>query len=224
MEHVKAKEVTENRKTGPVSATYVTQDSCPDCPFKGNGCYAEAGPTGITTNNLNKAEPLTPEEIAQLEAEAIDSLTGRQDLRLHIVGDCKTDQAALIVSSAMKRHRKKKGKTAWTYTHAWRDVNHDSWQGENILASVESEEQIAEANAKGYACAIVVPKFERDKAYKLGDHKLIPCLYQTKGTQCIDCRLCMNTEALRRTGYSIAFEPHGTRKKKVFMQLDMVNN
>ena len=51
----RAIETTENSKTGPVSVTYAAQGSCPDeCVFKGSGCYAETGPTGIITNRLNK--------------------------------------------------------------------------------------------------------------------------------------------------------------------------
>jgi hypothetical protein len=38
-----------------VSATYVSQQSCPDdCPLLGNGCYAETGNVGIHTNRLNR--------------------------------------------------------------------------------------------------------------------------------------------------------------------------
>ena len=45
---VVAVEVSGNRKLGPVSATYVSQRSCPrDCPFLGRGCYAEWGHTGV---------------------------------------------------------------------------------------------------------------------------------------------------------------------------------
>ena len=221
----RAIETTENSKTGPVSVTYAAQGSCPDdCVFKGSGCYAETGPTGIITNRLNKQSgDADPVAIATEEAEAIDSLTGRNDLRVHVVGDCKSNQTAEIVSKAMQRHRRKRGRKAWTYTHAWRNVDRSSWGSESVLASVETPAEIAEAQALGYATAIVVEKFESDKIYRLDGHKIVPCLAQTKGTQCIDCGLCMNAEALARTKTSIAFEVHGISKKKMLIQLEIKN-
>lgn len=221
----KAIENSENSKTGPVSATYASQGSCPDdCVFRGQGCYAEAGLVNIQTIALNK-EGLEsePEAIARQEAESIAKLTGRNDLRVHVVGDCKTAESANILAEAMRKHRKKRGKAAWTYTHAWKAVPAKEWQGESVLASVETAGEIIEARAQGYASAIVVEKFARDKIYTIDGQKVIPCLFQTKGTQCVDCRLCMNSEALRRTNTSIAFEAHGASKKKVLVQLEIKN-
>ena len=69
----RAIETTENSKTGPVSVTYAAQGSCPDdCVFKGSGCYAETGPTGIITNRLNKQSgDADPVAIATEEAEKL---------------------------------------------------------------------------------------------------------------------------------------------------------
>jgi len=51
-----AVEVSDNKKIGPMSATYVSQESCPgDCPHMGNGCFAELGVMAIHTSRLNGA-------------------------------------------------------------------------------------------------------------------------------------------------------------------------
>ena len=220
---VKAVEISENKKTGLVSATYASQNSCPDdCPFYRNGCYAEFGPTGIHTRKISSSHIVSSIEIAKAEAEAIRGLSGRFDLRVHVVGDCADDDSANIVSTAMAEHKAKHDCEAWTYTHAWRDVSSRSWNNQNVLASVESIADIKKARRREYAAAIVVAKFKSDKLYIEDGEKLLPCPNQTRGVQCVDCRLCMKTEHLRNNDISIAFEAHGAGEKKVRLALETV--
>lgn len=207
-----------NGKLGPMSATYVSQDSCsPDCPHKDNGCFTESGVMAIHTGRLNRATAgESPEELALLEALAIDGLSGRMDLRVHVVGDCRTPTAATIVAAAMKRHRKKRDRAAWTYTHSWRDIPVKSWLGESVLASVETARAAKQAMRAGYPAALVVVDFEgHTKAYRKDGVKLLPCKEQVDGTQCIDCLWCSQGEALLRTGTVIGFLAHGTKRKNV---------
>jgi len=214
---------SSNRKLGPVAATYAAQTSCPtDCVFFGSGCYAEGGPMGaFVTRPLNKAAreiPHTPEDVARAEAEKIDALDvvpGRA-LRLHVVGDCKTDESARILSAASERYMERGGGKVWTYTHAWRTVDRVSWGRVSVLASCETPMDILLAETRGYATSIVVEEFEDEKAYWLWEHepptvpvKIIPCPAQTKGVHCDTCGLCMNDERLRLEGLTIAFAVHG---------------
>jgi hypothetical protein len=39
--------VSSNGKVGPIPVSTTEKASCPFCPFKGNGCYAEAGPLAL---------------------------------------------------------------------------------------------------------------------------------------------------------------------------------
>lgn len=217
-----AVEISQNVKTGFVSATYASQKSCDsDCPFLGKGCYAEHGYANVTTQRLNKDADDDLIAIAQEEAALIDGLSGKFDLRVHVVGDCKTDDTATIVASAMKRHRRKKGRKAWTYTHAWRKVAKASWLGESVLASCETPNEVLQAKEKGYAAAIVVEKFEREKLYEKDGIRLLPCPNQTsRKLTCADCGICMNASALERTGITVAFEAHGTSKKKIITTIE----
>lgn len=213
-----AVEESENGKTGKISATYASQKSCPkDCVLRNDGCYAEKSYAGMTTRRLNQSED-TAAAIAKAEAEAIDKLTGKLDLRVHVVGDCKTDKEAKIVSSAMLRHKAKRGKKAYTYTHAWRDVLHASWQGAAVLASCDSIDDLPLAKARGYATAFVARKgtelFRRfkalGKAAVVDGHKLVPCPYQVsaKKPQCVQCRLCFDAAKLRDIDITILFLEH----------------
>ena len=221
-----AVEISLNDKIGPVSTTYATQESCDrSCPHYDNGCYAEVGMVAIHGRKLNKAyNSQTPEEIAIEEANAIKNLTGNLDLRVHTVGDCRTPESARIVSDAMRRHRKKAGRKAWTYTHAWRKVPVENWQGESVLASVETVADAKEAMQSGYPVAIVVEEFDSTKPYIKDGIKILPCPAQvTKGKQCVSCRACMNGDSLLRTGTTIGFVPHGVQKKKVIATLQKLN-
>lgn len=222
---VRVVEISENRKLGHCSATYASLHSCPEsCPHKDNGCYAQMGPTGILTQRMTGTAFRKPDSIARLEAAGILGLTGRFDLRLHVVGDCKTDAASKILSSACadfrdrsRRFRKDDQEAAvWGYTHAWSSVRRSSWFGVSMLASCETAEQVEDANTRGYAAALIVPSFESSKPHQTdGGTLVVPCPYQTTGRQCVDCRLCMKSDKLLEMGLTIAFSAHGSKAESV---------
>lgn len=231
---------SDNRKTGPVSVTYVSQASCPvTCPFLGCGCYAENGPTAIILARCDAGGVgLTPEQLAAQEAIAIDRLPRGSDLRLHVVGDCRTNKSAAIVAAAAMRLMKQSAGfrvnddfcRAWTYTHAFYSVNRSSWASVSVLASCETWEEVDIAYARGYAAAIVVEEFENgDKAWHVTDgdggnmYTAVPCLFQTKEIQCRDCRLCLDDEKLRAERRVIAFKAQGSRRETVVRTLRVLN-
>ena len=140
------KETTENRKLGPVSATYASQWTCPrTCPWLHAGCYAESGPAGYVTHRLNGSNTRNALTIARQEARLIDGLTGDRHLRLHVVGDARTDSSARVLADASKRYMRRGGHTVWTYTHAWSTVKRSSWGRVSVLASVESTADVRAA-------------------------------------------------------------------------------
>lgn len=209
---------SSNVKIGKAATTYAEQRSCPtSCVFfNGGGCYAENGKLGqYITAPLNRAAAkvsATPEQIARYEALQIDAMkvVPGQPLRLHTVGDCKTDKAAQIVAAAAARYVARGGGPAWTYTHAWRDVKRASWGDVHVLASCEKPEHVREAEARGYVAAIVVEEFASIKPYDHNGVLIQPCPAQTtKGVTCASCTLCMKTPRLREKGLTIAFAEHG---------------
>lgn len=218
-----ATERSRNSKLGDgkCSATSASQHSCDAaCPFRDNGCYAEDGPQGWTTRRLNKSEVTDPIAIAQEEADAIEKLTGKRPLRLHVVGDSPNDEAAAIVANAVKAYKLKHNQKAWTYTHAWRTVNRASWGVVSVLASCEKPEQVLEARAKGFATAMVVEQFASEKLYVQDGIKLLPCPQQTgKAPDCAQCKLCFDDTRLFQSGLTIAFEAHGNKVDTVKAQL-----
>ena len=210
--------ISENKKTGKVSATYVSQNSCPKtCKLFKNGCYAELGHVGIQTHRLNHSDITDPNEIAKIEADGIRTLKGDLPLRVHIVGDCTTNYAANVVGEAMKDYPNK----SWTYTHAWRDISIESWSGANVLASCESTSDVLQAQKTGYATTLIVKEHATAKKYSKDNVNIIPCPEQTKGVQCVNCKLCMNTKYLIDNNLTIGFAVHGISSKKVEKVLDM---
>lgn len=212
-----AKEQTEAIKLGPVSATYAAQASCPDaCPFRGAGCYAEHGPLAmVTTKRLNRAASgRTALDVAREEAAAIDGLSATRDLRLHVVGDCPSDEAAHIVADAAERYvARGRGRgcavRVWTYTHAWRTVARASWGCVSVLASCETHDDVRAARARGYAAALVVSDHTSRARDAAG---VLACPEQTtRGVTCSTCRLCTDDTRLLAAGIVIGFALHGDR-------------
>ena len=213
------KNPSANAKLGNAATTHAAQASCPtDCVFgNGGGCYAESGQQGMfVTRRLNEAGALLDAsalDVAMVEADEIDAMVvvpGRP-MRLHTVGDCPTDECARIVSAACERYMARGGGAVWSYTHAWRSVDRRSWRSVSILASCENGDQVADAQARGYATALVVETFESDRRYQAGTDAvpIIPCPAQTRHGNCADCGLCFNDKRLREEGLSIGFEVHG---------------
>jgi hypothetical protein len=219
-----AVEKSDNSKIGLVHATYASQQSCPlTCPLKNAGCYAEVGLVGIHTRKVNNANPTaTPLDVALAEAEAITTrLSGNLNLRIHVVGDCATTEAASIVSRAALSILKK-GNKAWSYTHAWADVDRKAWDGVSVLASAETPEQVQQAQGEGWATAIIVSEFKDDKLYEDNGIKILPCVNQTKGVKCVECRLCWDAPRLASKGITIGFAAHGSRRNTIGRMLKVI--
>ena len=230
---VMAVEKSGNRKTGILSTTYVSQASCDaTCrlhPANNNGetvCYANSDHAGLWTRTVNASTVFGAMALARNEARAIDTLTGREPLRLHVVGDCATDAAAKAVAAACDRYFARGGGKAYTYTHAWRSVRRDSWGNVSVLASCETADDITAAKARDYATAVVYGGPMQEKAFVMTDsngveHTCITCPAQltamratlnpdTARVNCAICpALCRSDANLKKQGISVAFHAHG---------------
>ena len=224
---------------GRMHATYATRESCDQgCPLWA-ACYAApgAGRVGFTTIRLDRAAAggLRPVDVARQEARAIARLVPDRDLRVHVVGDCRTPAAARIVGVAMRDYDRRardlwiaRGRVgpcprSFTYTHSWRAVPREDWGDASVIASCETVADVRRAYARGYtAAAIVVPEHPADgRAYPLEPVAGLPatrsfyprsmvihCPNQTRGVVCADCRLGIDPPP----GRIIGFAAHGNRK------------
>jgi len=210
---------SQNAKLGGTAATYAAQVGCRGCPLLDHGCYAQTGHLGRITRRLNAAaaaQNLDAVQVAWLEAEAIEDLPSRRPLRIHVVGDAPSDEAALPIGEAC---RARKG-PSWSYTHFWRQVDRLSWDGVSILASCERPADAAIAHQRGYAAALIVPSFPSPRRFRLGDVDVIPCPEQTgRAPSCAECQLCWRDDYLREHRLAIGFTPHGSNRRQVLALL-----
>jgi hypothetical protein len=182
------------------------------------GCYAQLDFCGIHLKKINQAakehKKTRPRDIARIEAREIRKLSGKLPLRLHVVGDCRTSEAAKIVSVAAGEHTKKYNQPVWNYTHAWRTVPREAWGDVSVLASCETPEECLEAMDRGYAAQICTPEYVT-KRTKIYDFTIIPCKNNLTGIQCVECRICMHDKRLLARREVLNIGAHGTKANEV---------
>jgi hypothetical protein len=216
---------SKNSKLGAnISATYASiEKTCPDsCGLKGKGCYAQTGYVGITNARLNKSGQSDPSRIAREEAILIDQSfdsksAGGKIIRLHVSGDSRTRKGTTYLANAAKRFLQKGGEFVYSYTHAWKTVPRKFWGKVSIMASCDSFADANLAMKSGYAPTTVVQKFPSTKAFTVPGSSVtwIPCPSQTIDRTCSQCKLCMRADYLHSKQMGIAFEAHGSSKKKI---------
>lgn len=213
--------------------------TCPDsCPYKHNGCYKESY-SGYNSRALSLDQravrgKYTALDVTTAEAMAIDGMfrkgvpqdgaRGGRDLRLHVGGDVSCAVGAGLLASAARDWGRRGGGTVWTYTHRWREIPSRSWAGISVLASVEKVEDIPDAHRRGYAAAITLVAFPRRKRFRIpgSPFSIIPCPSETRKRTCVQCRLCFDTERLRREKLVIGFVVHGRDAKKAKKHLRVI--
>ncbi len=216
------------------SATYVSiSGTCPTaCAYKDNGCFVQSQAAPMRA--LDEAsESWTPLEIIEEEAAMIDRSFprgipkdglpggGGRDLRLHVGGDASCAQGAKALADATGRWMFRSGGAVWTYTHRWRRIHRRNFGLISALASVEKPSDLVAAREQGYASAITVVAFESERAYSLGTDgfTVIPCPAETRGTTCIECRLCFDDARLRKEKLVIGFALHGPKVRRATERL-----
>lgn len=216
-----------------VDATYASvTGTCPiTCELRNNGCYSQLGPLGIHVNKLDKeVDNLSVLQIARAEAKAIDEsyngglVPSGRCMRLHVTGDSRTIAGTRLINKAIGRWKNRGGGKVWAYTHCWDHITRDQWSNVEMLASVDSIDQIEYARQNGYAPAIVVSEHLSDKVYVIegSNVKWIPCPAQVKEIGCTDCKICMNVDRLYKTNMGVAFSAHGVKKNQIKKRLTVI--
>jgi len=211
------------------AVTYVSiEATCPSsCRFRKTGaCYVTAGITAGLNRKLDRlAQGMTGDQVMRLERDLLmRAFRGRydqslfedpRDLRLHVGGDVSSTRGARYLAEAATDWRARGGGSVWTFTHRWRTVAREAWGTDiSVLASVERVQDIAVARERGYPAAIVVPGFPSDRAFDYGGETVVPCPAETRGTTCVECRLCLDRNLLSM-GVSIGFAVHGRSANRV---------
>lgn len=220
------KQVSGNRKTGPMPVSTSNSATCPDaCPIKLKGCYAKYGPTGMAWRNVDsgKANDAVewPQFIRQVKALAKGSLW-----RHNQAGDLNGTNDVIDGLRLVELAKANKGKRGFTYTHY--DVLHA-----NHAVRLSNQTSISEAMRLGFtinlsgndmphadqlkalAIAPVVVLMPRDAAKVTmtpAGNKVVICPAENSDkVNCLTCGLCQVADR----DYIIGFRAHGTAAKTV---------
>lgn len=211
------------------SATYVSiEATCPDtCRFKAGACYITAGFTALMARQLDESAD-SGDATIRGEADLLDrafgggrvpqdGARGGRDLRLHVGGDVADMFSIAALTWAVDDWKLRGGGAVWTYTHRWREIERVEWGTISVLASCETVADAELAVSRGYVPALVVDAFPSERAFRLSGLSLrfIPCPAETRGTTCVECRLCFDDAKLQERGMAIAFALHGLGASKV---------
>ena len=208
-----------NAKTGAMIQTYILRSDippidavktgedvsiCGGCVHRGDGtgkgrsCYVTLmhGPRGVWAAYKRGSYP-------KLLVARAGTFAGRM-VRLGTYGDPAAVPASLWREVLMHA-------SGWTgYTHQWRSIDAALWHP-LVMASADSEQDMADAHALGYRTFRVTP-------VGVGPIKgleiVCPASHEAgQKVECIDCKACMGTSAKARV--SIQIMAHGTGKRHV---------
>jgi hypothetical protein len=139
---------SSNVKTGPMPVSTTSKETCPkDCPFMGNGCYAESGPLAFLWANLSKAEPgqTFKNGSATMPALSWSSFCGKVSAlpddtvwRHNQAGDLPNTFGMVSDTLLTELVTANRGKRGFTYTH------------HNVLQNEHNRNVVAFANREGF--------------------------------------------------------------------------
>lgn len=219
------KQVSGNRKTGPMPVSTSNSSTCPDaCPIKLKGCYAKYGPTDMAWRNVDsgiaKDAVEWPQFIRQVKALSRGSLW-----RHNQAGDLNGDATMidgpklrdLIIANGHKR--------GFTYTHY--DVLSETFESRQNALLVQ------DANVKGFTInlsgndiahadklkalniapvVVLMPRDAEKVTMTPEGNKVVICPAENSDkVTCLSCGLCQ----LPERDYIIGFRAHGTAAKTV---------
>ncbi|QYW06546.1 hypothetical protein uav_015 [Pseudomonas phage UAVern] len=219
------KEVSGNRKTGPMPVSTSNSSTCPDaCPIKLKGCYAKYGPTGLAWRNVDSGKAKGAVEWPQFIRQ-VKALSRGVLWRHNQAGDLNGDGVMIDGPKMRDLIIANRGKRGFTYTH------YDVLSG--TIESFTNGLLIQDANAKGFTVnlsgnniahadelremdiAPVVCIMPRDAAKVTitpAGNKVVICPAENSDkVNCVKCGICADANR----DYIIGFRAHGTAAKTV---------
>jgi len=228
---------SRNKKTGPIPVSTTTYKTCPDaCPFKGAGCYADAGPLALHWRGVTSGERGTGFNhfLKQIEA-----LPAGQLWRHNQAGDLPGDGQTLDPEAVEALANASAGRQGFTYTHY--DVESDPANRATIARANSYAFTInLSGNSPAHADQLaalkiapvvtVLPSYtQKGKAESLTEYRkriafmstpegrkitVCPATYQDD-VSCATCKLCA-----RQRDTIVGFPAHGASKRKADVVVD----
>lgn len=207
--------VSRNKKTGPIPVSTSSQETCGNCPFKGNGCYAEQGPLllhfqEVTRGNRGMEWPEF--------CEAIALLPQGQFWRMNQAGDLPGLGNLINVKQLRALVSANQGKKGFTYTHKYQSHANLSAIKESIENGFVinlSANNLAHADElsekKSGPVVVVLPESQTSNTTTPAGRKVVICPATVRdNVSCDTCRLCQKGTR----SCIVGFPAHGAAKRK----------
>lgn len=206
-------EKSGNTKTGIMSVTYTTDNTCPErCPLKNNGCYAKNFPCCMQWKKAY-SKGVTPDQLKNV----VENSNATEIIRHNVAGDIAKENTNEINESLVKNLvAAYKGHKAYTYTHC--EINERNIKivkeacenGFIINFSTENMEDLKKAMDAG-CNAVIACNTISDRVIIKNGVKIVCCpnALNKENVHCANCGLCM-----KKRDFAIAFPIHGNGKKK----------
>lgn len=217
------KEVSGNRKTGPMPVSTSNSSTCPDaCPIKIKGCYAKYGPTGMAWRNVDSGKAKEAVEWPQF-IRKVKALNNGSLWRHNQAGDLNPD---LLFGGQIARIKLEqlvaanKGKRGFTYTHYNPTIGNNAESIKNandkgFTVNLSGNDMSHADKLKALNIGPVVALMPRDAekvSYTPAGNKVVICPAEnTDKINCLKCGLCQDA----KRDYIIGFRAHGTAAKTV---------
>jgi len=207
-----------NKKTGPIPVSTTSANTCPnDCPFKGNGCYADGYPLKGRWDEVTRGE-----RGGRLEAfcDQVADLPENQLWRHNQAGDLPGDGVHIDVTAMSKLVAANKGKRGFTFTHynpkrgptnaaVIEAANKDGFVVNLSANNLNHADELAALDI-GPVATVLPADFNARKTTTPQGRRVAQCPATYKDTTCAECGLC----AKRDRKVIVGFPAHGNNKRK----------
>lgn len=215
------KQVSGNRKTGPMPVSTSNSSTCPDaCPIKLKGCYAKYGPTGMAWRNVDNGKAKDAVEWEQFTRQ-VKALAKGALWRHNQAGDLNGDMVTIDKDKLVQLVQANKGKRGFTYTHYdtignglnRAQVKFANANGFTINLSGNDVNHADKLKALGIAPVVVLMPRDAEKVtITPAGNKVVICPAENSDkVNCMTCGLCQVADR----NCIIGFRAHGTAAKTV---------
>ena len=208
---------SRNAKTGPIPVSTTSADTCPnDCPFRGNGCYADGYPLKGRWDEVTRGE--RGGSLAAL-CEKIAALPAGQLWRHNQAGDLPGDGERIDSAGLAAIVAANNGKRGFTFTHysparkrnaaAIRKANAAGFTVNLSANNLDHADDLAALDI-GPVAVVLPAGFDGRQAETPAGRRVAQCPATYRDTTCADCGLC----AKRDRKVIVGFPAHGVHKRK----------
>lgn len=217
--HYQLVKKSSNEKTGPIPVSVSAAPTCPDaCPFKSNGCYAEAG--YYTRLNWAKVTDGARGLLWDAFIDAVRQIASGQIWRHNVAGDLPGINNNIDAGKLAELTQANSGKRGFTYTHkpmntptnrdAVKLANENGFTVNLSANNLKHADELKELNIA--PVVVVVDENAPRLMHTPAGNKVVICPAQQRDdVTCKSCGLC----AIASRKAIIGFRAHGTSKAKI---------